>query len=390
MEQKIKINWAISYLLLWELFLMAKGNPSFSNPFVKNHSKNATKIHFIFLIIILVYKYFIQNYLSFSFNIINKISIWAIIESIIYWIFIILLIRWSYKAFSWIEASEIQIKKDYLKIDNDIVTADFNETQKMIYIASYIPFFWLIIWARFNNPINRYGAKISWLFSIILIFFIVTKHSEVLLLSLFIYLCFVVYAGISIVTNQTVIFTSLFSSIPSLWEVYLNSRAWVSYIFESVKIIFGKKDEVSFNIIKKRTIENDKKFIELASSYLTGDKILFWNKLIYIPIINIIYLPKFFFDKKSRYSLALAQWFLITIIIVILYFFFPNAYLKYVPIMLFPIFLWIANIDHNPFYRIPIIYDIYLILDNITFWIFSKIKFLKEKKEEVQELSFKV
>jgi hypothetical protein len=73
-----------------------------------------------------------------------------------------------------------------------------------------------------------------------------------------------------------------------------------------------------------------------------------------------------------------------------IYYFVWSFYTNIPAILLFPIFLWMSNIDSNPFYRIPVIFEIYVLLDKITFWIFSKLRFLHEKKNEVKEVSFKV
>jgi hypothetical protein len=107
-------------------------------------------------------------------------------------------------------------------------------------------------------------------------------------------------------------------------------------------------------------------------------------------VLNIIYLPKYFFDKKSAYTIAIAQWLIITAILSAIYYLVWSFYTNIPMLLLFPIFLWLWNIDSNPFYRIPVIFEIYVLLDKITFWIFSKMKFLKEKKNEVKEVSFKV
>lgn len=390
MDQKIKINWAISYLLLWEFFLIAHHKPEFSNSFVRNHSKNAVKIHLMFLGVILIYKYFIQGFINISITLLNNITIAMILESIIYLYFTFLILKSSYRAFCWIEAKEININKDYLKLEEQVITGELTETQNMIYVSSYIPFVWLIISWRFNTPINNYWAKISWIFSIILVFFVITNHSDLMLVALFLYISFVVYAWIMMGVNKKVIFSNFLNSIPNLSQAYLQSRVLIVYLIESIKVIFNKKDEISFESIKNNLIEKDRKFNELAKSYLSSESLFISNKLIYIPLINIIFIPKYLFDKKSKYTIAIAQAIIITVILILAFVFFPGVYMIYWPIFLFPIFLWIANIDSNPFYRIPFLYEIYVIIDKLTFWVFSKIKFLKEKKNEVQELSFKV
>jgi hypothetical protein len=53
MDQKIKTNAFISYFFLGFLFLLAKNNPNFSDPFVRSHAKAATMLHTICLFVVI-------------------------------------------------------------------------------------------------------------------------------------------------------------------------------------------------------------------------------------------------------------------------------------------------------------------------------------------------
>lgn len=390
MDHKICTNAAISYApVLWELFLLAHNNPNFNNYFIRNHAKNATKIHFSFLAIISIYKYFIEGFLYIYIPIIN-ISIHEIIQTSIFFIFTFLLIRWAYKAHKWIEVEEIKIKRDYLKLETETLDKDLSEAQKMIYIASYIPFIWLIIAAKHNSPINRFWAKISWIFSIIMVFFIIFNHPELLGMAMLLYIWLAVTAWVMMFLHQKIIFSSFLEVVPDLETSYALIRAWSIYFIESIKVIFGKKEEISFQLIYDKILEKDEKFYNLANTHLTSTSIAFSNKLIYIPWINLIFLPKYFLDRKSKYTLAIIQWIIITIILALIIYLEWNIYSPYATILIFPIFLGIANIDSNPFYKIPIIYEIYIIFDYLSFWMFSKMKFIKEKNSTIKEMSFKI
>lgn len=386
MEEKKRINAAISYLFMWELFLLAKNNPAFGDVFVRNHAKNATKIHLIFLILILIYKKFIEIFLYIPIPIIS-INISRIVETCLYIIFTLLLIRWAYRAFYWVSANDIKIRKDYFKITEDALEDNLSETNKIIYLCSYIPFIGLIIWNKHESIITKYWMKIWWLFSLILLILISTKHSDLVLIITLLYTIFVVFIWVIIFTQQKIIFSELVNHIYDLNKFYSISRALFKYIIESVIVVFGWKKELNFTNTHNKIIENDSKYFTLTNEYLTDNNIVFWNKLIFIPIINIIYFPTLLFNKKSRYIIAITQWLIITVISILLWYF---DYSDYSIWLLFPIFLWTANIKNNPYYRIPIIFEIYQILDKLTFWIFSKIKFLKEKKKEIQEVRIKI
>ncbi len=389
MDKKVRVNAAISYLFLWELFLLAKSNPNFNHPFIRGHSKNATKIHISFFLTIFAYKYF-----GWSFNFLNfqipvmQLSINTIVTTVLFLGFTFLILRWAYKANSWTQVDDIKIRKDYLKMESELLTW-MNETSKMIYIASYIPFIWLIVAGKHPSVINRYWSKIWWVFSIIMILLIVSGHNDILLALTFLYICYVVYAWLMMIIHTRVIYNLFTESIPNLETAYVNCRTWISYLAESIKVIFGKKEEVSFEDLKNRIIRKEAKFSELARNNFTNPRIPLSNKIIFIPGLNIIYLPKYIIDKKSIYTIAIAQGLIITAILIAIYYLSQSFSTNIQMILLFPIFLWLANIDNNPFYKIPVIFEIYVLLDNLTFGIFSKVKFLKEKKNEVKEVSFK-
>lgn len=384
MDQKNKINAAISYLFMWELFLLAKKNPSFWNEFVRSHAKNATKIHFSFLLIILVYKYFIDNFLVILIPIIN-LNLDRLIESFLYLVFTFIIIKWVYRAYNWVTANEIKIRKDYLQVEAREIENNLSETQKILYISSYIPFLWLLV--EDKNWITEYGKKIWWIFSLIFILLVISNHSDSVLFLSLIYIAYIVFSWIMIFLYNKVVLSSFISNIYNLRLFYVKVRAFWIYILDVILVIFWKNMELNFEEICNKIIAKDEKYDSLANNYLTNDYIIFNKKLIFIPVLNIIFLPTFLVNKKSRYIISIIQWLLISIIFVILMYFW---YSNYTILLLFPIFLWIANINKNPFYRIPVIYEIYELLDKLTFGLFSKIKFLKEKNKESQEVSFKI
>lgn len=389
MDKKILINASISYFFLWELFIFAKSNPNFNHTFIISHSKNAIKIHLIFFVMIAFYSYFLSSYFYGTIPIIS-ITFDEIIKTVLFAAFIFILIRWAYKAFHWIEADNIKVRKDIFKFWEEMIWENLSETQKTMYIFSYVPFFWTMVASKHPWALNEYWEKISWSFSMLMALLISIKSTELLSIFLLIYIAYVAYVWINIIVYSKIIYSDLFAKIPNLQEIYVNLRASVYYIFESLKVIFWKKEELSFMKSKEKIMESDKKFHDVSSEFLTSKNMAFTNKLIFIPIINLLYIIKYFIDKKSIYVFAIAQWVIISFLIVGLYFLDWFYFYSFQIFFLFPIILWIANIDSNPFYKIPIIYEIYSILDKLSFWIFNKMKFLKEKKIEVKEVSFKV
>lgn len=65
-SQKIRNNASISYFFLGWLFLLAKNNPNFSDPFIRRHAKTATKGHILFFVVYFFYTHFLGDFFSYS------------------------------------------------------------------------------------------------------------------------------------------------------------------------------------------------------------------------------------------------------------------------------------------------------------------------------------
>lgn len=65
-SQKTRTNASISYFFLGWLFLLAKKNPNFADPFIRQHAKIATKGHVLFFVSYFFYSHFLGNFLSYS------------------------------------------------------------------------------------------------------------------------------------------------------------------------------------------------------------------------------------------------------------------------------------------------------------------------------------
>jgi hypothetical protein len=117
----------------------------------------------------------------------------------------------------------------------------------------------------------------------------------------------------------------------------------------------------------------------------TDDAALFTRDwLLFVPFLNLIYLPSLLKKRYPSWSTSIGQGLVITALVILFWmiFGFGNQYQTF---LLFPIFLGIANIQSNRFYKIPFIYDLVLIFHIVTFGVFTKnnkIKHWTEKKRE--------
>gem|GEM_PF-4205088 len=71
LSQKIRNNATIGYFFLGWMFLLAKKNPDFQDPFIQNHAKNATKGHGLFLVSYVIYSYFLSQFFFHNIPILN-------------------------------------------------------------------------------------------------------------------------------------------------------------------------------------------------------------------------------------------------------------------------------------------------------------------------------
>jgi uncharacterized membrane protein len=56
--------------------------------------------------------------------------------------------------------------------------------------------------------------------------------------------------------------------------------------------------------------------------------------------------------------------------------------------LLFPIFYGIASLESDVFIRIPVIYEIYTILNTITFWLLSNTKKIRTVQKQDTTVSY--
>lgn len=389
MDQKIKTNAAISYFFLWELFLLAKSNPDFSHPFIRGHAKNATKIHLIFLVIFFLYKTLIENFLYIRIPVL-LLSLSDIVGSLIFLAFFFVIVRGFHKAFKWEDASHISLSRKSFSFSSKNTSQELTESEKVIFITSFLPFFWQIVASKHPTELNSYWTKSWWVFSVIIVLLVLLGHVEILWVMTFLYILFAVSVIVTLFLHSELILWSLIRQIPSLDYAYMLTKAAILYLSDSLKLVMWNREKISFVECVDMVSKKQAQFSSAINEHLTSKWIAISDKLIFIPFLNLIYIPKYIADKKSIYLLAIAQWLIITVISALIWFVTWNIYSDLQVLLLFPIFIWISKVWNNPFYRIPVIYEIYILLDYISFWIFSNVKFLKEKKEEKKNMTFKV
>jgi hypothetical protein len=137
-------------------------------------------------------------------------------------------------------------------------------------------------------------------------------------------------------------------------------------------------------------IENTEK--QLAE-YFTDATLVFSPYIIYIPVLNLLLLHRFFAPQKSRYALAINQGIILSILVItigVLVYFDVLSTSAWILFAILPMMLGLSTVKAKPFLQIPILYEIGTFLSYLSFGIISGTKTARERSMEVREVSFKV
>lgn len=340
-----------------------------------------------------MYILYISSYVpNFPIPLLPAITLDKIISIIFFALLAFLIIHGAYLAHRGIssddDTSSLRLREAFAR--ENIPLSQATEADKIISISSYLPLIGIITASRHPNPITRSGEKIGSLWLLLtLLLNIFASGSDISLILLFVYLAYLAFVGVSLFVYDIVPGFVFIEQIPDLSSIYLHSRAIFPYIGKLLLVIFGKSTELHYADIIRQVREKDAQHIDLAKTYFTDSKLPLPRSLIFIPIINLLLLPQVFLKKNSTYILAILQGIVLSLIVIGLWYFLGFS-TPWQTLLLFAIFLGIANLSSNPFYRIPVIYEIYNVLDLVTFGIGGKVGKLKEKHKESASVSFKI
>lgn len=381
--QKKIINNAIStYFLIfcsW-LFLFNKSNKLINNDFVKNHIKSSMIIHFLIFLNVVIFLFygFLDNFSIFW--------IWlnTIIADIIFFILLFFSIIWIYKALNnetfsiwkFIKTND----KNLLNIDKN---SNFKEKDKLTLILSYIPFIWYILTSKYDKNKEilsnlRFNLFISLIISLIYIFY----YNNLANLFVLIYTILVCFIAINLFFNSDLISFNL-HKVFSPKEKIIYQKAFLEYIkkylsgkFENFAVLKEKQD--------KKSLENlEKTKIEIQNLW----ELKWPKKIIYIPIINFIFL----FFKENKYKFHIRNWLVLSFLLIFTYIFVYFNFINYrwLILFLFPISYGIWNL-WKLYYKMPYIYEIFEFFEKIKNFITHSKKKIIETKNTTKEINLKV
>ena len=384
-SEKVKWNAISAYLFIfiaW-LFLLNKTNDNINNEFVKNHAKTASLIHLGFLITIIV---FLSNNL-FASTIIMWIWLNFIITTILCLALLVLIILWIYKAkngltFNIIKDISISKTKNILDID---WSWDVTEKEKLTVLLSFIPIIWFINFAKYkNNETIKNATRLNILISLMIALLYIFSHWNLANILSLAYTVLIVFIWINLFARNELISIKL----PIIFSPE-NAYIWFISLTSYIKNYFDEKDFKGFKIINNYNSEQYLIREQKDEKNLSTRKNLKLPKtLIYIPIINLIFL----FFKDTKYSFHIINGVTITILLILtwvlakIWYFNPNMHI----LSLFLILFWIWYTKNRLAYRMPIIFDIYLLFKKIFLFFKSWTKTINEKRKEENEVILKV
>lgn len=307
-SQKVRNNASISYFFLGWLFLLAKNNPHYMDPFIRGHAKTATKGHVLFFIAYFFYSSFLSDFFSYSIPVI-EITIDHAIRIAFFAMLTLFIVRGVYAGQK--NTSTESITKGNALFSLEGKTFQFSEAseaQKIVLLLSHIPFVGMIVAKRFPNTVTTTGSRISSIFGCIYIVVFASggfNSLSMILLFVGIFLLLSIAARLFVYGSYTV--PRFLERIPGIESLYRIARSIPPYLVEIMEMMFGKKDSISLLTHIKHTEETDGNIRASLQSYFTDETLPVKSFWIFIPFLNIIFLPKLMTSRTTRYVLAIGQ-----------------------------------------------------------------------------------
>ncbi|NDK08797.1 hypothetical protein EOM39_06175 [Candidatus Gracilibacteria bacterium] len=378
LHKKTINNAVAAYLLIFlsSGFLLNKTNPYINNDFVRGHTKTAAILHlmllFIFIVFIrLINGYYIKTYVS-------SVLFLGVFGLMLYGIYKANRGE-EYKFIDIVKMSKTEKVADLHKhIEND-------EQNKFSFFLSYIPF---LSYANYHlldsnstyNKVFKNNIYINCIVSLIISVIYIGGNPNLALFILLFYIILLVFITVILVAQDNFIFVYI-RNLEKLEYVELYLKTYLEYFKNYTKTKFTPIKELTKTNYEKEISsnrQNEGYLNTLKDSKLT-------NKLIYIPIINLIYL--FSLDTKYRFhiinGLSLT---IITIVMLSIYRRVDEVFF----LLLYPVCFGIGNIRGSLAYKQTFIFHIYNSLILITNKISSIKKKVKETKNTVKKTDFKI
>ena len=391
-SEKVRTNALISYFFLGWIFLLARRNPDFSDPFVRAHAIDATRIHVGFLVAYLVYAYILRSFLYIPIPLVtvtvDKVVMVAMFSFLVY-----LIVRGPYLAYRGLLPERERLGGlgwAGLTGESTELSAASERDRTLVFL-SFLPFVGYGIASAFPSRATSIGERVGNIFALLFIITLLSggQATSLPLALLFGYILFLSFILVGLIVRGTVSLPETLGRIWSVDEVYLLVRAVCSYTIDIARVVTGRCESLHFRETLRSIIERDRAENAKLSEVFSDARMVLPDFLIFIPVVNLLFLPRLFTASKSRYVLAVPQGIIITILLLVLWVWLGFGSPAQV-FLLFPIALGIGHVRHTPLYRIPLVYDLFALLDFLTFGVLhGSLRFLSKNSGE-QTVSYRV
>ncbi len=376
----IRINAIIAYLFLGPIILLAKKDTPLADSFVRWHAKRASIIIILGIFAFILYRV-IHGLLVFG---VFGVSFDVIILGLIVSITLLALMAWAYQAYNGISASELNWRSFTLRVTSTYEWA-YSDESKIRIIASFIPFFWIIVAHLY--PMNeciiwrKMGTLTTFLLLTNIIFFSGTTTTLTLIITI-LYIWLIVVTAVQLFAFSRFQNFVFYDKIPSFLELDAHIKAIIVSVFDFLRIAFGKDKSTDYSGRYSYFLA-----INMKTKYdITPYFMPKW--LIAIPFINLICIPSLWQAKYREYLVFILQWLFITIcMITIIYFYGRETQLGLY--LLFPIITLMIESKENILARAPLtsfIVDLYILFSMSQ----SKIAEIKTNGEEKIGFTYEV
>lgn len=387
--RQTRTNAVISYFFLGPLFLLARNNPNFADPFVRAHAKAASKAVVFYLAVFFAHVAYVSAYLNFPLPLV-PIEASRVVSAAILALLFGTLLRGVIRAQGGKMPKGTFDLPGLDSLETEAVEiGTLSEHDRTMALMSFVPLFGIVLAARKPSPANALGCRAGSFVFALYALVSVNGGDALLMFATLAYAVFFVTVGVTIFSSGHVPFEKALVRIPSLERLWTAVRAVPEFLLATVKAVFGKSEELSYPRTYATVALRDRTFERVMDQAFSESTFPISPKLVAVPVINLLFLPRLFSSSPYRYAVAAGQGVAMSVIYGLLFwqYGFANGY----QILLLPaVALLLGNVEPRPFYRIPVLYEIYSIVGILTFGLANRARRVKDVAQKETAVSFKV
>ncbi len=305
---KVRTNAVIAYFFLGPLMLLSRGNPNFSDAFVRSHARTATRTMLAYAALLVGHWMFLSDLLDFKLPLVAFTASRGVSVAL-FALFVFALVRGANRARLGLEPAAVSELPAFRFSTSDLPDsfAARSETEKILALWSFVPVLGIVFALRSPSREAVLGMRAgSVAFLLYALLSVSTADASLMALSLA-YAAFFVTAGVSLLTSGTVPAAGTLAMVPSLESAYRAARTVPAFVFETFRVAFGKKHELSFGSTYRRIAEKDAATESAMDAAFPETGFPIPPEVSAVPGANLILAPRLFSASPYRYAIAAGQ-----------------------------------------------------------------------------------